>query len=486
MNVTGIIAEYNPFHNGHLYHINQTRKTNADAIVVVLGSNVTQRGELPIFSKWARTSAALKNGADLVIELPAVYTAASAERFASAAVRILSGLGIVDTLSFGSECGDITSLIETAKLCDNIEKTPEFKAELAKGCSYPTARAQVISKVQADKFKVQADIQTDKSRAQSDMQADKSKAQSDMQADKSKAQSDMQVESILEILNSPNNTLGVEYIKAILQHNLQIKPMTIKREGVAHDGEVKNSFASASYIRKNILNELITENWQHSDNSFVSISYNRKNIANKFIADIKQNQKISVAPSQYGSIRIGQVLKYIPPTAREVFEKEILSGYCGQNTQFLERAFLYQLKTAAKNDFENIPDISEGLHNRMYNAAKSAINLEEYIQAVKTKRYTRSRICRHILHLMLHTPKILVAQPPSYIRILGHNAKGRELLSFARSKATLPIFSSFTKLSREFSEYAKIEENATTLFSLSLPLPSNNFNEYKTNIIREV
>ena len=143
MKVTGIIAEYNPFHRGHAYHIEQAKKlTGADAVVVVMSGDFTQRGTPAIMDKYARARMALMNGADVVIELPSCYACASAEYFADGAVALLDSLGIVDTLCFGSECGSIDMLRPIAQvLVDEPEAYKKtLKAELAIGRSYPTAR----------------------------------------------------------------------------------------------------------------------------------------------------------------------------------------------------------------------------------------------------------------------------------------------------------------------------------------------------------
>ena len=409
MGTAGIIAEYNPFHAGHLYHINKTRELGYENIIVVLGSNVTQRGELPIFSKWARAEAALLCGVDLVLELPAVYTAASTERFA-AAVHILDGLGVADILSFGSECGNTNLLTHTALLCGGIEQTKEFKEATAIGLSYPAARTQAVySLYQSGNVPQDRTVET------------------------------ANLPDIIKILSSPNDTLGLEYIKTILRNNLSIIPVAIKRKGTGHHGGENGLFASAGHIRQNL----------------------------------------------------SRLPDFTPGAAVEIFNREIASGKCRNSNAPYERIALYCLKTAPRAIFENIPDISEGLHNRMYSAAAKAGSLDEYISLVKTKRYTRTRISRHILQLALRahnkiSPGGLTAAPPPYIRVLGHNKKGRALLSAARKKSSLPIFSSFSKLYRAFPEYAETERNASSLFSLCLPdmfRSQNGLNEYKQNVI---
>jgi len=207
MKTAGIIAEYNPFHNGHLYHIEETKKAGYDNIVAVMSSNVVQRAEVASFSKHVRAKAAVKSGVNLVIELPCIYSLASAERFASAGVHLLNALGVVDAVSFGSESGNLEALTLCADAClskEVYDKTPEF---LAEGHSYPRSREKAVE------FFYGKDI--------------------------------------ARLLRTPNNILAIEYLKAM--KGTTLTPFTVKRKGAYHDStEPIDNFASASCIRENI------------------------------------------------------------------------------------------------------------------------------------------------------------------------------------------------------------------------------------------
>ena len=142
-NVLGIVCEYNPFHNGHLYHLTESKKiTNSDYSVAVISGNFTQRGEPSLVNKWLKTEMALKCGVDLVIELPTVYAISSAENFAHGAIKILDSLNIVDFLAFGSECGDMSVLDDIVNVLVEEPKayTTLLSHELSKGLSFPKAR----------------------------------------------------------------------------------------------------------------------------------------------------------------------------------------------------------------------------------------------------------------------------------------------------------------------------------------------------------
>lgn len=213
MKIVGLITEYNPFHNGHLYHIKKAREiTKADAVIVVMSGNFVQRGTPAIMPKHLRAQAALKAGASLVIELPVCYATGSAEFFAYGAVSLLNKLGCVDSICFGSECGDIEILQELAKI---IAKEPmEYKQFLNKylkiGNSFPLAREKAM------KDYLNSDI------------------------------ADL-------ILGKPNNILGIEYLKALSRLNSTIKPYTVQRiYSNYHDEELQETYSSASAIRSEL------------------------------------------------------------------------------------------------------------------------------------------------------------------------------------------------------------------------------------------
>ncbi|MDO5779572.1 MAG: nucleotidyltransferase [Clostridium sp.] len=216
MNVTGIITEYNPFHNGHLYHLSEAKKsTNADSIICVMSGNFVQRGGPAIIDKWQRTEMALNNGVDLIIELPTYYSVSSAEFFAKGAVSILHHLGVVNNLFFGSECGNVDKLTTISKTLVNEDSKLKslIKEYLAKGDTFAKAREKSLIEYLKD-------------------------------------------EDINKIITSSNNILGIEYIKSILRLNSNITPSTLKREGSNYnDKNLSNSFSSATAIRELLKNK---------------------------------------------------------------------------------------------------------------------------------------------------------------------------------------------------------------------------------------
>ena len=214
--ILGVISEYNPMHNGHVYQLKESKKiVNPDFSVCIMSGNFMERGDTAIISKWARTKAALENGFDMVIELPTIYSISSAENFASGAVKILNSLNSDVTLSFGSECGDIEVLNSFAKIL--LEEPPEYitmlQHELAKGLPFPKARENALLLYLND------------------------------------------IRKSAHVLSEPNNILGIEYLKQIQKTKNKINAITIKRVGTGYNNlDVAGEFASATAIR-----ELLTQ-----------------------------------------------------------------------------------------------------------------------------------------------------------------------------------------------------------------------------------
>ncbi|MEE1279912.1 MAG: nucleotidyltransferase [Oscillospiraceae bacterium] len=390
MAVFGIIAEYNPFHNGHMYQIDVIRKSTDHAVVVVMSPNVVQRGDFAVLDKWTRTEVALLSGADLVLELPSPFALSTAERFAFGAVKTLEALGCVDYLCFGSESGDLQSLNTAAALVDDDRVSDRTKELLKEGMTYAKARSLAVEEIN---------------------------------------------KGAAATLSTPNDILGVEYIRHIAKIGSKMSPYPILRKGSEHNGaEPCECFASASYLREN---------------------FNAENLK-----------------------------KYAPKGAFEIYEKALFEQNYSQGISSLENALLLKLRLMSAEEIANLPDVSEGLENRISRMAKEVKSLTELCELIKTRRYTMSRIRRILMYALLGFSKEIMALEPCYIRVLGHNKKGLELVS--KKTATLPIITSLAR-AREISEDAKkiteIEEKCTAAFELTLKNKSSK-NEFSTQIIR--
>lgn len=378
----GIVAEFNPFHNGHKYLIDTIKNCGdgENTVTVVMSESFVQRGECACVSPYARTKMALNCGADLVLSLPVPYATASAERFALGGLSVLGGLGCVDALAFGAESDNAENL----KKCANVLVSDGFSGVLEKylneGVSFPVARQKAVE--------------------------------------------EMCGKEISEIISSPNNILGVEYIKAInkLGLNMDVKPIT--RKGVEHDSEEANgSFCSASAIRE--------------------------------MLDKKSGFE-----------------KFLPKEALNILFEEINKKKAPADYIKLETAIICKLRSMSIDDFKALPDVSEGLEYRIFDAVKTSVYLEEMLEKIKTKRYTHSRIRRIIVCALLGIKKEDVSAPVPFIRVLGFNENGAKILKKAKETATLPIItkaSEINSLGEDAKRAFELECFARDVFSLTLP-----------------
>jgi predicted nucleotidyltransferase len=393
MIVAGIVAEYNPLHNGHLYHINMTRQiTNADYVVCVMSGNFVQRGEAAITNKWFRSRMALAAGIDLVIELPAVYAVQSAEQFAFGAIKLLDSIGVVDYLCFGSESGDISALTSAADVLydEPYALQQAIKQHLANGLSYPHAVSEALSSY-----------------------------------------------AHLSIKLTPNNTLAIEYLKALKELGSSIKPVTIQRLRSSYNSTVlEGEISSATSIRRAIF-----ENGP-----------------------------------EYDGVR-----NAIPNFAYSILSDAFAKGYGPVSLDSIGLIIVYALRNMPKQFLEDVLDISEGLEHRIKKAAMLAGDLQTLINSIKTKRYTQTRIQRAIIHAMLGMSNDVMDEltsngGPQYIRVLGFSEKGKQLLPYISSKSSLPLLSKAADygsiLSPPGRKLFEIEIKATDLYSLAYMKPA--------------
>ncbi len=390
MNAIGIVSEYNPIHNGHAYHMNRSRELSGNkAIVLVMSGNFVQRGEAAILPKSTRTSMALAAGADLVIELPTVFAASSAESFASMAVRLLSATKVVDELSFGSESGDLDALKQIASYL--VEEPAAYRdhlhEQLSKGLSFPKARAIAIQ--------LEASLSP----------------------------------SALDLIESPNNILGIEYLKAIERYKLELKPMTVKRIGAGyHDTTHAEAYPSATAIR----------------------------------GYLKAGGDLS------------GFLGKIPQASFEIMQNAIADGtgpvYADDYFPYIK----YRLLTADLEELALIMDIGEGMEHRLIRCAGECSTYEELIDCISTKRYTRTRISRALTHVLLNIRKedftLLNEMPSPYMRVLGFTNRGRRLLKEIKNRepewpVIINVRDSYNRLDEQQRRCFDIDLRATALYN---------------------
>lgn len=412
MKICGIIAEYNPFHNGHNYHIEEAKRlTGADYCVIVMSGNFVQRGSPAIMDKYARTEMVLRSGADLVIELPSYYSTSSAEYFAKGAVNLLNKLGCITHICFGSECGDLEILTKIAGILAN--EPPEYQEmlrhNLKLGKSYPIARSQALLHLYPE------------------------------------------LTQSLDVLSSPNNILGIEYIKSLIQLGSNIKPVTISRKGSGyHEYRFSTStvHASATAIR----------------------------------VALGEGRPASVIEDQ------------MPSAVFDIFQKKLASVPPLWKDD-LSSQLRYKLLSERNKGYEEYLDVSPDLSDRIKNKLPEFTTFTEFSDLLKTKEITYTRVCRSLLHILLNMKKQDMAFYKDsldfipYARILGFKKDSKELLSQIHQTTTIPMI---TKLA---DAYSILSDDAYSMFIRDIEINSIYYgvvadktgqpiqNEYTTQIV---
>lgn len=395
MKVIGITAEYNPFHTGHGYQIAESRRISGGetAVVAVMSGCWVQQADCAIVDKWTRARLALMGGADLVIELPTPWSTASAERFCRGAVTLLERTGVVDCISFGSECGDVEAIQQAARCLDSAAFREALPTYLNQGLSFPAARQQAVRELAGD---------------------------------------------TADLLSGANNNLGVEYVRSLNALHSRMTPLTVTRQGAGHNTFTENApFASATQIRHHLR-----------------------------------------------SGDFSSALPYLIPGGAELLQNTPLSYL-----KYIERPMLMKLRTMTAADWAALPDSgeSEGLPRRLEKAAMEARSVEEFLDAVKTRRYTHARLRRLLLWAYLGLTAEDFPETPPYLRILGFNHRGQALLKQMKQKATLPVLTkpaharSLDEVGRRLFE---LEARCTDLYDLcfeNIPAPGR---EWTTDPIR--
>ena len=391
MKIVGLITEYNPFHAGHLYHMQQARElTGADYCVVLMSGSFVQRGEPAIFDKYRRTKAALLAGADLVLEMPVAFSTASAHEFAAYGVALLSAIG-VDAVVFGSECGQIEILKQAAYALNH--ESAEFQERLRKGLkaglTYPQARAKALGETQAGGTRVEnvEDFHTNTDVSNSHIWS--------------------------SILNSPNNILGIEYLRAAEDLHSPMEFYTISREGSGYheDTLADANFPSASAIRGIIRNSLSKD---------------------KDLLDILASHLPAVThPAYTGAVPV----------------------FVDDFSELLNAAVLQLQATFS------IADLSPELAARLAKPPYFPLSFEERIQALKTRQLTYTRVSRALLHLVLGMREEDISRWKDegyalYARILGFRRQSSPLLSCLHKKSSIPLITKMADAAQTLSPSA--------------------------------
>lgn len=379
----GVIVEYNPFHNGHHYHLQQAKEaTSAQAVVAVMSGYFLQRGEPALIDKWSRAEMALRGGADLVLELPVLYACQPAEWFAFGAVATLEATGIVDALCFGSESGELDWMLELAATL--AQEPPSFKATLQhylkQGWSYPKAYSHTLHHFHSD---------------------------------------------LHDTLTKPNNILGLSYLAALHKLNSPITPYTIRREKAGyHDARPSDKrIASATAIRNS---------WVESGD-------------------------------------VSSIESYVPTSTYRILNMSIAKGIPPITWESLHQALISKIISESAEQLSTYYGVTEGLEYRLKQQLPFAKTVQSYIDAIKTKRYTWNRVQRILSYILLGMrqadadPRML-AIGPSYLRVLGFNERGRELLKKMKQTTKQPII---TRIKQHRPAMLDWDLRAAAMFALA-------------------
>lgn len=366
MKTVGLITEYNPFHNGHAYHIEKAKMlTGADRVIVVMSGDFVQRGAPAVMPKHLRAESALLSGASLIIELPVCFATGSAEYFAQGSISLLNQLGCIDSICFGSECGDLHLLKEIAQILadEPIEYQTALKQALKEGASFPAARQEALN-IYSDKYS--------------------------------------------EILASPNNILGIEYLKALAKIRSKMEPFTIKRIGAGyHDMDIDGQFSSATAIRSDIYQ----------------------------LADVNSSSE---------SLPLTHIQTQVPSSCHELMKKNYQTRYPVKADDF-SLLLKAKLLSETAGSLSHYLDMSPELANRILRLRNDYLSFEQFCDLLKTKELTRSRISRSFIHVLLGiTNDWLTAMkaPAPYARILGFRRDHADLLGILKRTSDIPLITS--------------------------------------------
>lgn len=366
MKTVGLITEYNPFHNGHAYHIEKAKMlTGADRVIVVMSGDFVQRGAPAVMPKHLRAESALLSGASLIIELPVCFATGSAEYFAQGSISLLNRLGCIDSICFGSECGDLHLLKEIAQILadEPIEYQTALKQALKEGASFPAARQEALN-IYSDKYS--------------------------------------------EILASPNNILGIEYLKALAKIHGKMEPFTIKRIGAGyHDMDIDGQFSSATAIRSDIYQ----------------------------LADVNSSSE---------SLPLTHIQTQVPSSCHELMKKNYQTRYPVKADDF-SLLLKAKLLSETAGSLSHYLDMSPELANRILRLRNDYLSFEQFCDLLKTKELTRSRISRSFIHVLLGiTNDWLTAMkaPAPYARILGFRRDHADLLGILKRTSDIPLITS--------------------------------------------
>ncbi|MBH1939717.1 nucleotidyltransferase [Mobilitalea sibirica] len=440
MKVVGLITEYNPFHNGHKYHIDEARRiTGADYVVIVMSGNFVQRGAPAMIDKYSRAVMALENGADIVLEIPVCYATGSAEYFALGTVSLLNKLGIIDYLCFGSESGDISILKEAAQFLTNVPASfdQQLTSYLKQGLSYPAARAKVVG----DYFR---------------------KTQTHDNHDS----------KIADILSEPNNILGIEYLKALHKLSSDIIPVTIQRKSAHYHALDLTEQTPSNVVAEALFSLDVTTAGNPTISSATAI---RRAILN--------------ADNVFG---LSKLRNSVPNSVFQLLTNNYYKTYPVTEEDFSE-IIKYKLLSEDKTSLVSYVDVSTDLADRMMNLKDLNKCISEIVKDLKTKNMTHTRIMRALTHMILNIDQETFysynqSGYTAYARVLGMKRDSSHLLREIKRREGIPVITKVTDAKKQLDplgmQMLKNDIFATHIYNQTVykKFGTTIMNEYKYGI----
>ncbi|MBR1853818.1 MAG: nucleotidyltransferase [Lachnospiraceae bacterium] len=374
MTVNGIIAEYNPFHNGHRYQMENSRqKTNADYTIVVMSGNFMQRGTPALVDKFKRTEMALRNGADLVLEIPVFYSVGSAEYFATGAVALLDKLGVVTHLCFGAECERLNILQRMADIfVDEPLKYSEYLKEYVRqGNSFPVARAMALIRYAPE------------------------------------------LSDCRDVLNSSNNILAIEYLKALKKRESLMHPVLTVRRGTDYNDRMLGTFQSSA---------------------------------------------LAIRQAIYDHANMSALASQIPDSAFKILCDVLAKGEPIRLNDF-SSVLHYKLISEAKAGYTQYLDVSTELSDRIRNHLCDFVNFSEFCDLLKTKDITYTRVSRCLMHILLDIREddmaiYLQSDCIKYARVLGFRKESEALLAAIDKASSIPLLTKLADAQKTLNEFS--------------------------------